>query len=88
MAEPVGSLPNNWAEVERSQDKYSAEAGEKTFAVVVKLSLPSGQILSAEMDNPVDVLERDCDDAALSKCGVPVRYRIRRQISLVAKTPE
>jgi hypothetical protein len=88
MAEPVGSLPNNWAEVERSQDKYSAEAGEETFAVVVKLSLPSGQILSAEMDNPVDVLERDCDDAALSKCGVPVRYRIRRQISLVAKTPE
>jgi hypothetical protein len=82
MAEPVGSLPNNWVEVEKSQGKYSAEVGEETFAVTIKLSIPSGRILSAEMDNPVDILERDCDDAALTKCGAPSRYKIRRQVSL------
>jgi hypothetical protein len=89
MLKPVGSLPNNWAEVERGDDgKYLAEVGKETFEVTVKLSLPSGRILSAVMDNPVEVLERGCDDAALLKCGAPVRYSIRRQVSLLAAKPE
>jgi hypothetical protein len=37
------------------------------------------------MDNPVEVLERTCNDAALSDCGSPVRYGIRRQITLDAQ---
>jgi hypothetical protein len=88
MAAPVGKLPNNWVEVEKAQGKYSAEVGEETFEAVIKLSMPSGRILSAKMDNPVDILGRDCDDAALTKCGAPSRYRIRRQISLESKTAE
>jgi hypothetical protein len=88
MAAPVGKLPNNWAEVEKSQDKYSAEVGEETFEVVIKLAIPSGRILSAKMDNPVDILGRDCDDAALTKCSAPSRYGIRRRVSLESKTPE
>jgi hypothetical protein len=87
MIAPVGDHPNNWGEVEKTfQGKYSAEVGEETFEVMIRLSLPSGRILSAKMDNPVDVLGRDCDDPALSKCGAPQRYRIRRQISLSAET--
>src|SRR5882757_7480190 len=31
------------------------------------------------------VLARECTDAALTVCGVPVRYRIRRQITLEAE---
>lgn len=88
MAAPVGRLPNNWAEVERNQGKYSAEAGEETFEVMIKLSIPSGRILSAEMDNPVDILGRDCEDAALTKCSAPNRYSIRRRVSLESKTSE
>ena len=88
MGEPVGKLPNNWAEVEKADGKYLAEVGEEFFAVTVKLSMPSGRILSAEMDNPVEVLERDCEDAALTKCSAPTRYRIHRQIFLDSKTPE
>jgi len=88
MAAPVAQFPNNWAQVEKVQDKYSAEVGEETFAVTIKLSIPSGRILSAEMDNPVDILGRDCEDAALTKCSAPNRYRIHRQVSLQSKTPE
>jgi hypothetical protein len=89
MVAPVGNLPNNWVEVEKGgQGKYSAEVGKETFEVVIKLSLPSGRIVSAEMDNPVDVLGRDCDDAALSKCGAPNRYGIRRRVYLSAEKPE
>jgi hypothetical protein len=70
MLQPVGNLPNNWAEVAKGdQGKYLAQIGKETFEVMIKLSLPSGRILSAEMDNPVEVLERECDDAALLKCG-------------------
>ena len=88
MMAPVGTLPNNWAEVDHGgQEKYSAEVGEETFEAVIKLSLPSGRIISAHMDNPVEVLGRECEDAALSKCGAPNRYRIRRQISLLADKP-
>jgi hypothetical protein len=85
MAAPVGRLPNNWVEVEKGQGKYSAEVGEETFEVVIKLSIPSGRILSAKMDNPVDILGRDCEDAALTKCSAPSRYRILRRVSLESR---
>ncbi len=86
MIAPLGDHPNNWVEVEkRAQGKYSAEVGTETFEVAMTLSLPSGRIVSAKMDNPIDVLGRECDDAALSKCGAPQRYHIRRQVSLSAE---
>jgi hypothetical protein len=88
MGEPVDKLPNNWAEVERADGKYLAEVGEEFFEVTIKLAMPSGRIISAEMDNPVEVLERDCEDVALTKCNAPTRYRIHRQISLESKTHE
>jgi hypothetical protein len=88
MAAPAGRFPNNWAEVQKGQGKYSAEVGEETFEVTIKLSIPSGRILSAEMDNPVDILGRDCEDAALTKCGAPSRYKIRRRVSLESRTSE
>lgn len=88
MAKPVDGLANNWAEVEKGDGgKYLAETGKETFEVTIKLSLPSGEIISAAMENSVDVLERDCEDAALSVCGPPTRYRIRRQIGLEAVKP-
>jgi hypothetical protein len=88
MQAPVSDTANNWAEVEKGQDgKFSAEVGKETFEADLKISLETGRILSATMDNPVDVLERDCDDAALTVCGTPTRYKIRRQIALDAVAP-
>jgi hypothetical protein len=86
MLTPVGASANNWAEVEKGQNgKFTAAVGRETFEADIKVSLETGRILSATMDNPVDVLERECDDAALTVCGSPVRYGIRRQITLDAE---
>jgi len=87
MLAPVGASQNNWAEVEKGQDgKFTAAVGRETFEADLKVSLETGRIISATMDNPVDVLERGCDDAALTVCGSPVRYGIRRQITLDAES--
>lgn len=85
MGDRVGNSPNNWVQVEKLPDgKYIASIGQETFNVEIKLALATGRILSATLDNPVQVLERACDDAALTACGNPERYTIHRQISLHA----
>ena len=80
---PVADTPNNWVSVNKDRGgKYVAAVGKETFDVVIKTSLADGRILSATMDNPVEVLERQCEDAALTVCGDPIRYQIRRQIAI------
>ena len=88
MESPVGGTPNNWIEVEKDGNgKLIAQVGMETFRAELRLSLTTGAILGATMDNPVEVLERDCDETALTTCGTPQRYSIRRQIQLEAITP-
>jgi len=85
MGDHVGTLPNNWVQVEKGADgKYTAGVGQETFDVQIKLSLATGRILSATIDNPVQVMERVCSDAALVSCGNPERYIIHRQMTLHA----
>jgi hypothetical protein len=85
MQAPVSDTANNWVEVEKTGDKYAAEVGKETFEADITVGLATGRILSAAMDNPVDVLQRNCSDRALTACGAPERYRIRRQIAIVAE---
>jgi len=83
MHTPVTDTPNNWVEVGKNQaGKYVASIGKETFDDVIRVSLTDGHVLSATMDNPVEVSERECDDAALTACGPPIRYQIRRQIAI------
>ena len=83
MQKPVADTANNWVQVEKTKDgKYSAGVGKETFDVVIKLSLTDGKILSATMDNPVVTIERECEDAAATKCGDPKPHLIRRQIEI------
>lgn len=83
MRTPVSDSPNNWAVVEKLQDdKYLAQVGKETFDVHIQVSLLDGKILSAIMDNPIDVLERECSDAALTACGAPRRRVIKRHIEM------
>lgn len=83
MRAPVSDTANNWVEVIKNNNgTYTAAVGKETFEVKIKVSLTDGRILSAQMDNPVEVLERECTDAELTKAGPPVRYKIRRQIDL------
>lgn len=85
MKAPVADTANNWLEVEKTGDKYAAEVGKETFEANITLDVATGRILSATMENPVEVLQRDCTDRVLTSCGDPIRYRIRRQITVTAE---
>jgi hypothetical protein len=83
MRTPVADTPNNWVELQKNADgKYSGQVGKEIFDVIMKISLADGKILSATLDNPVEVIERDCTDLALTSCGDPMRYQIRRQVEI------
>jgi hypothetical protein len=59
-----------------------AEVGEETFEVEINVSLKDGEIISATIDNPAEVLSRDREDAGLSRCGPPKRFQILRRIDV------
>jgi hypothetical protein len=85
MRAPVADTPNNWVEVARTAaGKMTAAVGKETFDVSVTLGLADGRVLSAVLDNPVQVMERVCDDAALAQCGPPTRYEIHRHVEIVS----
>ena len=83
MRTPVADTPNNWVELQKNDDGvYAGMVGKETFNVQLKVSLADGKILSATLDNPVEVVERGCVDLALTNCGDPMRYQIRRQVEI------
>ena len=59
-----------------------AEVGKETFEVETNVSLKNGEIISPTIDNPVEVLWRDCEDAELSRCGPPKRFQVPRRIEV------
>lgn len=82
MRAPVGDTPNNWVQVKNAgAGKYVASVGKEVFTDEIRLRV-DGTIGSAVMENPVEVSERDCSDAALLHCGTTRRYRILRHIEV------
>jgi len=83
MQAPVAGTPNNWVEVTKTKDeKYEAGVGKETFDVTIVVSTADGRILSATMENPVVTSSRECDDAALTKCGAAQPHTIHRHIEI------
>jgi len=83
MRQPVAGTPNNWVQVTKGNEgKYIAAVGKETFDVHINLSMVDGSILSGTLDNPVETIERECSDAALTKCGDARRHHIMRQIEI------
>ncbi|MBI4476126.1 MAG: hypothetical protein HY654_03075 [Acidobacteria bacterium] len=83
MRTPVAGVPNNWVQVARAGERqFVASIGKETFDVEIRLSLTNGKIISARMNNPVEVFERECTDEALTACREGIRYQILRQISI------
>jgi hypothetical protein len=83
MRVPVGRSPNNWVQVaRRDSGGFVASVGKETFTASIRLSLADGKVLTAALDNEVDVVERECRDSLLTLCSDPVRYRIRRRIEI------
>jgi hypothetical protein len=84
MRTPVVDVPNNWVQVTKlAESRYVASVGKETFDAQIQLTLATGKVVSADLENPVDVFERECKDEALTQCGEGVRYRILRQIRIV-----
>jgi hypothetical protein len=83
MQKAVADTPNNWVQVRKTNEgKYLASVGKETFDVEITLSLEDGRILSATLDNPLQTVDRVCDDAALTQCGEPKPHPIHRRIEL------
>jgi hypothetical protein len=83
MQTPVADTANNWVQVTKTKDgKYAVGVGKETFDVTITVSTADGSILSASMDNPVVMSGRDCDDAALTKCGVALPHTIHRHVEI------
>jgi hypothetical protein len=83
MQAPVADTPNNWVLVQPVNGKFVASVGEEMFDVRIAVSLDDGKILSATMENPVETIERDCKDAALTDCGEPRHHRIERHVEIM-----
>jgi hypothetical protein len=85
MREPVADTPNNWTQVQRRPDgKFVGGMGQETFESRMTISLDDGRIVRATLSNPVELVERVCDDAELTRCGKPVRSRLLRRIELTS----
>ncbi len=78
-----GGSPNNWVQVSRREGGgFVASVGKETFAASIRLRVADGKVLTATLDNQVDVVERGCRDSSLTLCGDPVRYRITRRVEI------
>jgi hypothetical protein len=85
MRKPVGDGANNWTQVRRAPNgKYVASIGREVVNVTFVLDTGDGRILSATLDDPVEVLERECEDFALAKCAEPSRYKVFREVELIS----
>lgn len=82
MRKPVADTANNWVQVERTSDKYLAAVGKETFDAEIKVNLADGKILSGTLGNPVETIERECEDAALTRCSDPTPHPIKRHIEI------
>jgi hypothetical protein len=86
MRAPVAEAPNNWVQVQIDESTtppaHVPAVGHEVFDVDLQIERPTGRIMSATMDNPVEVLQMRCTDESLADCADPVRYRIHRRIEL------
>jgi len=83
MKKPVADTPNNWVEIEKTDDgKFEADVGNETFDVELKIDLTNGKILSGSMDNTVKTIHCTCEDQELTKCGDPGPHEINRKIEI------
>lgn len=83
MRAPLGDAPNNWVELKKSGANYIAAIGKETFDVEMTLSMVDGKILSARLDNTVDLVSRICSDEKLEQCGPTERSQIKRNIEIM-----
>lgn len=85
MQQRVADTPNNWVQIRKKEGEFEAAIGKETFDVTINVSLADGKILSASIENPVEMKERSCEDEALIKCGEPKIRKIFRKVEIGLK---
>jgi hypothetical protein len=81
MQEPASAKPNNFVQVSRQGDGFTAEAGKETFEVRLVVDTRDGRILSATMHNPVSLTTRTCTDREVTQCGPAAPKTTLREIT-------
>jgi hypothetical protein len=81
MQEPTSAKPNNFVQVSKQADGFTAEAGKETFDVRLVVDTRDGHILSATMHNPVALTARTCTDRELAQCGPESSKTTLREIT-------
>ncbi len=82
MQERTSAQPNNFVQVSKNGDGFSAETGKETFDVRLVIDTRDGRILSAAMHNPVVLATRTCTDRELTHCGPEAPKTILREVTL------
>jgi hypothetical protein len=82
MRAPVADTPNNFVQVRRTTGGYRASIGKETFDVTLRIRLSDGMLLGATMTNPVETMDRECVDRALTNCAESRPGRLVREVEL------
>lgn len=82
MQAPTSAKPNNFVQVSRESEGFSAETGTETFDVRLVVDTRDGRIVSAAIHNPVVLRVRTCTDRELTQCGSETTKTILREITL------
>ena len=81
MQAEKAAKPNNFVQVSKEGEEFSAETGSETFEVTLVVDTRDGRIVSAAMHNPVDLRTRTCTDRALTRCGPVAAKTTLREIT-------
>ena len=73
--------PNNFVQVSKQDDGFTAETGKETFDVRLVVDTRDGHILSAAMHNPVAFKTRTCGNRELTQCGREASKSTLREIT-------
>jgi len=84
MSSPVcGSVPNNFELVQTAGTQFVALWGCESFTVTTTVDRYSGQIISVQMTNPLQLDGMLCQDEALTQCTPIPPSTIQRTIQLI-----
>lgn len=83
MSSPVCSgVPNNFQLVELEGSRYIALWGCESFTVTTKVDRASGQIISVQLTNSLQLKGRQCQDKGLTRCTTVPDTQQERVVTL------
>jgi hypothetical protein len=83
MDSPVcGSVPNNFEQVQAKGADWDAVWGCEQFTITTVVDRASGQIVSVQMTNPLQLDATQCLDEALTECSPITPFTLPRTVQL------